>query len=84
MESVFAIVIGGQIRQLKFFKRNATKDVFLIIFQTFHYSSFSKIPSKMYEVIFIEVFSYSNDFIIDLVSGKLPTIEEHSKGNIFL
>ena len=38
----------------------------------------------MYEVIFIEVFSYSNDFIIDLVSGKLPTIEEHSKGNIFL
>ena len=31
------------IGQLKFFKRNATKDVFLIIFQNFHNSSFSNI-----------------------------------------
>ena len=39
------------------FERNATKDVFLIIFQNFHNSSFSNIPWKMYKVIFIEVFS---------------------------
>ena len=57
VESVFAIVLGGYIEQPKFFKRNATKDVFLIFFQNFHYSSLSNIPWKMYEVVSIEVFS---------------------------
>ena len=37
--SVFGIVIGGWIGQLEFFKRNVTKDVFLIIFQDFNSSS---------------------------------------------
>ena len=75
MESVFAIVIGGQIRQLKFFKRNATKDVFLIIFQNFHNSSFSNILWKIYEVIFIEVFSQSNDFVIDLFLANFQLLQ---------
>ena len=54
MESVFVIVIGGYIGQLEFFKRNVTKDVFLIIFKNFHNSSFPNIPRKMYEVTFIK------------------------------
>ena len=57
MESAFAIVIGGYIGQLKIFKKNATKDIFLIIFQNFNNSCFSNIPWKMYEVIFMEMFS---------------------------
>ena len=40
VELVFGIVIGRWIGQLKLFKRNITKDVFLIIFQYFHNSSF--------------------------------------------
>ena len=39
------------------FKRIGTKDVCLIILQNFHNSSFSNIPSKMYEDIFLEAFS---------------------------
>ena len=35
-----------------FFKRNTTKDVFLIFFLKFHNSSFSNILSKMYDEIF--------------------------------
>ena len=42
----FRIVIGGWIGQFEFFKRNATKDIFLIIFQNFLNSSFSNIPWK--------------------------------------
>ena len=42
---------------VQFFKRNATKDVFEIIFHNFHNSSFSNILSKMYEEIFSEAFS---------------------------
>ena len=56
-KSVFGVVIGGWIWQLEFFKRNATKDVFLVIFQNFHKSSFSNILSKMYEDILLEAFS---------------------------
>ena len=44
MEPVFGIVIGGKIGQLELFKRYATKDVFLIIFQNFHNNSFTNIP----------------------------------------
>ena len=57
MVSVFGIYIGGWTGQLKFFKRNATKDAFLIIFQNVHKSSFSNIPSKMYGEIILEAFS---------------------------
>ena len=57
MESVFGIVVAGWIGQLKFFKRNAVKDVFLIIFQNFHNSNFSSVLSKMFEEIFLEAFS---------------------------
>ena len=42
---------------VQFFKRNATKDVFEIIFHNFHNSSFPNILSKMYEEIFPEAFS---------------------------
>ena len=42
---------------VQFFKGNATKDVFEIIFHNFHNSSFSNILSKMYEDIFSEAFS---------------------------
>ena len=56
------LVIGGWIGQLKFFKRNAIKDIFLIIFQNFLNNGFSNIPWKR----FLEEFSWSNDFIIDL------------------
>ena len=52
VESVFCIVIGGWIWQLEFCKKNATKDVFLVIFQYFHNSSFSNILSKIHEEIF--------------------------------
>ena len=41
--------------QLKFFKRNAAKDVFLIIFQKFHNSSFSNFPEtciKRFYIVF--------------------------------
>ena len=77
LESVFVIVVGGYIGQLEFFKRNVTKDVFLIIFKNFHNSSFSNIPWKMYEVI-IKWLHYRR------FSGKFRNISEHSKGNIFL
>ena len=40
--------------QLKFFKRNAAKDVFLIIFQKFHNSSFSNFPEKCIKRFYIE------------------------------
>ena len=39
----FHIVIDGWIGQFEFFKRNATKDIFEIIFQNFLNSSFSNI-----------------------------------------
>ena len=35
VESVFGIVIGGWIEQLECFKKNASKDIFLKIFQKF-------------------------------------------------
>ena len=57
MDSVFRIVIGGWIEQFELFKKNATKDIFLIILQNFHNSSFSNILLKIYENIFIEAFS---------------------------
>ena len=44
----FRIVIGGWIGQFKFFKRNATKDIFLIIYQNFRNISFSNIPWKIF------------------------------------
>ena len=47
MESVFGIVIGGWIGQLKFFKRNAIKDLFLINLQNLGYIDFSNILSKL-------------------------------------
>ena len=40
----FRIVIGGWIGQFELFKRNATKDIFLIIFQNFLNSGSSNIP----------------------------------------
>ena len=65
MESVFDIVVGGWIGQLKFFKRNAIKDAFLIIFQNFHNSNFSSVLSKMFEDIFLEglVDQMTHDFM---------------------
>ena len=36
------------------------------IFQNFHNGSFSNIPSKIYEDIFVEAVSKPNDFIIAL------------------
>ena len=50
--SVLAIVIGGLIGLLQFFKMSATKDVLLTIFENFQNRRFSNILSKMYEVIF--------------------------------
>ena len=50
--SVLAIVIGGLIGLLQFFKMSATKDVLLTIFENFENRRFSNILSKMYEVIF--------------------------------
>ena len=86
VESVFDIVVGGWIGQLKFFKRNAIKDAFLIIFQNFHNSNFSSVLSKMFEDIFLEAFSWSNDSWLheSPFSGKLPTISEYSKETFFL
>ena len=84
MESVVAIVTYGSIGQLKCFKRNATKDVFLIIFQNFHNSSFSSVPGKMYKVIFIEVFSQSNDFITDLFQANFQLLQKTQKETFFL
>ena len=46
-ESVFGIVIGRWIGQLEFFKRNAIKDIFLIISQNFHNINFPNVLSKM-------------------------------------
>ena len=65
VDSVFGIVIGGWIGQFELFKSNTTKDVFLIILQSVHNSSFSKQQlfkhhayiSKMYEYISLEAFS---------------------------
>ena len=52
MKLVFGIVIGGWIVYLELFKRSTTKDFFfLVIFQNFHNSSYSKIRSKMCEEI---------------------------------
>ena len=73
------LVIGGWIGQLKFFKRDATKDIFLIIFQNFLNNSFSNIPWKR----FLEEFSWSNDFIIDLFLQTRNYFKTF-KGNIFL
>ena len=42
MESVFSIAMDRWIGQLEVFKKNATKDAFLIMFQNFHKNSFSK------------------------------------------
>ena len=55
VDSVFHIV--GWIGLFQLFRRNATKDAFLIILQNFHNSNFSNIPPKMYEDIFLEAFS---------------------------
>ena len=52
METVFGIAIGGWIEQLEYFKKNATKDIFFIIFQ-----NLDNILLKMYEVLFLEAFS---------------------------
>ena len=57
VDSVFRIGIGGWIGLFEFFRKNATKDVFLIILKSFHHSSFSDIPSKMYEDNFLELLS---------------------------
>ena len=38
--------------QFELFKRNATKDIFLIIFQNFLNSSFPKSPEKIFFLIF--------------------------------
>ena len=86
VESVFGIVVAGWIGQLKFFKGSAIKDVFLIIFQNFHNSNFSSVLSKMFEEIFLEAFSWSNDSWLHYspFSGKLPTISEYSKETFFL
>ena len=53
MESVFSIVIGGWIGQLKLLKRRLrcfkeviTKDVLLGVFQSFKNSNFSEHPLK--------------------------------------
>ena len=46
VKSVFGIVIRGWIGQLEFFKRNATNEVFLIIFLNFHKQKFSQHPPK--------------------------------------
>ena len=48
VELVFGIFIGGWIGQLEFIKRNAIKDIFLLInFQNFHYINFSNVLSKL-------------------------------------
>ena len=52
----FRIVIGECIGQFELFKRNATKDIFLIIFQNFLNSSFSNRPRKIFSSL---IFRYS-------------------------
>ena len=48
VESVFGIFIGEWIGQLEFFKRNAFKDIFLLInFQNFLYINFFNVLSKL-------------------------------------
>ena len=44
----FRIVMGGWIGQFEVFKRNATKDIFMIVFQNILNSSFSNIPGKVF------------------------------------
>ena len=83
VESVFFIVIGGWIGQVEFCKRNATKDgVFLIIFQYLHNNSFSNILSKIYEEIFLEAFSWSIDFIIDLSLANFQLFQNTQRKHI--
>ena len=57
VDSAFCVVIGGWIEKFELFKRNPTKNFFLIILQSFQNSSFSNILSKMYEDIFLEAFN---------------------------
>ena len=57
VEPVFCIVKSGWIGLIEFFKRNATKEPFLIILQDFQNSSFSNILPKIYEEIFLEAFN---------------------------
>ena len=83
MESVFSIEIVGCTGQLEFFKRNATKDVFLISFQNFHRSRFSSILSKMYEEIFLKRL-VNQRLHFRPFNGKLPTISEYPKKAFFL
>ena len=52
VESFFCRVIGGWIGQFELFKRKAAKDAFSMILQNFHNSSFSNIPSKIYDGCF--------------------------------
>ena len=83
MESVFSIEIVRCTWQLEFFKRNATKDVFLISLQNFHRSRFSSILSKMYEEIFLKRL-VNQRLHFRPFNGKLPTISEYSKKTFFL
>ena len=80
----FPIVIGEWIGQFEFFQRNATKDVFLIILRNFLNSSFSNIPWKK----FLDGFSESNDFIIDLFLTNFQlsqnTQRKHFSGSLYL
>ena len=83
-DSVFSIVIGGWLDSSNFLKRSLLKTFFLIILQNFHNSSFSNIPSKMYERYF-----FSSVWLIKWLyyrpfSCRLPTISEYSKETFFL
>ena len=46
MESIFGIVIGGWIGQLEFFKRKATRNVFLNNFPKLSWQQFFQHPLK--------------------------------------
>ena len=88
MEPVFCIVKGGWTGQIEFFKRNATKEVFLIILQNFRNSNFSNIFPKVYEEIFFEAFSWPSDVIIGLSFAKFQlfqnTHRKHFSWSLYL
>ena len=70
-------------RTARIFKRNAMKDVFLIIFQNFHNSNFSNVLSKMWEDIFQKRF-VNQMTLVQIFSGKLPAISKYSKETFLL
>ena len=88
VEPVFFIAKGGWIGQIEFFKKNATKEIFLIILQNFRNCSFFNIIPKVYEEIFVEPFSWSNDVIIGLSLAKFQlfqnTYRKHFSCSLYL